>query len=430
MLRVSSTLLSLSLLSLCSTASARVDTQSWVGAAYAPAAAPGDMWLSSTVFDRYVDSIDRELKAAARHLATKSVRVFLHTLAYEFDAPAFLDNIGRFLDIASSSGIRTGLVLFDACWNTMGANVSAECLPVKGKHNGCWFESPQAADMTSLARYENYVTDVVSRFGNDTRVNWIEIYNEPRAPNADFVFALRDAGYRWAAALSPTAPLISCWDDNNDTQIVDHHDYGAAFATEWEPAVYVNTAKGAVITEAGSRWYQPPFPGDQGSTLLVVNFLEALAAKVANGSAPYVPGAMISWELMVGNSNTRWHWNSPDGALEPAIPWCGNLFPDGSPVSYTEAGALRRYMTGNDEFLAFEKFIHGAPTLIDGDFFLSMPAGSTNVVATLGGVPIGDALFEAAIWVTSQGAASMIVRASAPPNLLSLSVSVRRMLAN
>lgn len=83
--------------------------------------------------------------------------------------------------------------------------------------------------------------------------------------------------------------------------------------------MYVNVTKGAVITEAGSRWYQPPFPGDQGSTLLVVNFLEALTARVASGTAPYVPGAMISWELMVGNSHTRWHWNSPDGAAEPAI---------------------------------------------------------------------------------------------------------------
>jgi hypothetical protein len=171
--------------------------------------------------------------------------------------------------------------------------------------------------------------------------------------------------------------------------------------------------KGAVITEAGSRWYQPPFSGDYGSTLLVVNFLEALAARAANGSVPFVPGAMISWEIMVGNSHTRWHWGSPDGALEPAIPWCGNLMPDGSPVSYTEAAALRRYITGRDEFLAFDKFIPGAPTLIDGDFFLSIPAGSTNAVASAGGAPIGDALFEAAIWISSHGAASMVVRASA-----------------
>lgn len=181
--------------------------------------------------------------------------------------------------------------------------------------------------------------------------------------------------------------------------------------------MYVNTVKGAVITEAGSRWYQPPFPGDQGSTLLVVNFLEALAARVANGTdeLPYVPGAMVSWELMVGNSHTRWHWSSPDGAPEPAIPWCGSLFPDGSPVSYTEAAALRRYATGVSDFIAFEKFLPGAPipALLDGDFFLALPAGTAHAVVA--DEPIGDALVEASVWVEEGGAVSLLVRATGAP---------------
>ena len=43
----------------------------------------------------------------------------------------------------------------------------------------------------------------------------------------------------------------------------------------------------------------------------------------------------LLWQVMVGNSNTRWHWGSPEGAAEPAIPWDGWLFPDGTPVSLT-----------------------------------------------------------------------------------------------
>ena len=56
---------------------------------------------------------------------------------------------------------------------------------------------------------------------------------------------------------------------------------------------------------------------------------------------------------MVGHSNTRWHWTSRQGDPEPAIPWCGFLYPDGSPVSYTEAAAIRRYTSGgkDDPFL-------------------------------------------------------------------------------
>ena len=58
-------------------------------------------------------------------------------------------------------------------------------------------------------------------------------------------------------------------------------------------------------------------------------------------------------EVMVGHSNTRWHWTSRQGDPEPAIPWCGFLYPDGSPVSYTEAAAIRRYTSGgkDDPFL-------------------------------------------------------------------------------
>jgi len=160
--------------------------------------------------------------------------------------------------------------------------------------------------MTSIDRYRPYVEDVVRAFGSDPRVAAIEIYNEPRDPNAAFVFALRDAGYRWAVALAPTAPVISCWDDNNNTEILDHHEYDPNFQSGWTPALYANPAKGAVITEGGSRWYQPPFPGDYGSPLLAVNYLQALRLEEAAGRVPFVPGAVLNWELMVGNTNTRW----------------------------------------------------------------------------------------------------------------------------
>ena len=68
---------------------------------------------------------------------------------------------------------------------------------------------------------------------------------------------LRNAGYEWAKALSPAAPVMSCWDDSNNTDIVDHHDYGTAFKSGWATALYSDPHKGAMVTEGGSRWYQP-----------------------------------------------------------------------------------------------------------------------------------------------------------------------------
>jgi hypothetical protein len=51
----------------------------------------------------------------------------------------------------------------------------------------------------------------------------------------------------------------------------------------------------AIITEAGSRWYQPPQSYDAGSPLTVINYLEALRLGFQAGKVPFVPGAMISW---------------------------------------------------------------------------------------------------------------------------------------
>ena len=54
---------------------------------------------------------------------------------------------------------------------------------------------------------------------------WWEIFNEPQ--RTPYSLALRDAGFRWATAQAPKAPVISCWDDNNDTEVVDRHQYSA-----------------------------------------------------------------------------------------------------------------------------------------------------------------------------------------------------------
>ena len=55
----------------------------------------------------------------------------------------------------------------------------------------------------------------------------------------------------------------------------------------------------------------------------MVNWLSALR----KADAPYIPGVMLAWTVIVGNDNTRWHWGSELGTPEPAIPWCGLHWP-------------------------------------------------------------------------------------------------------
>jgi len=391
---------------------ARVDTQGFFGSAYTPAAASNALWWPWA--DSYSAAIERELGLLRRRLGFTVLRVFLHTLDYEANSTQLLGAVEGLLAAGSRHNMRMGLVLFDSCWNTDGINASYQCVPIKGRHNGCWYESPLLSGQTSIERYRPYVEDVVRAFGSDPRVAFVEIYNEPRGPGEDFVFALRDAGYRWATALSPAAPVISCWDDNNNTQIVDRHEYDTSFNSSFFPAVYANPAKGAIVTEGGSRWYQPPLGGDYGSPLLILNFLEALKLLKAAGAVDFVPGMMSNWISFVGNDNTRWHWNSPDGSAEPAVPWDGWLFPDGTPVSHTEAGAARRYITGVDEFLSYSKFLSVPPVVEDGDAFLSLQPGAAWAAPLKAGVAsVGDGLFEASVWLDAGGAVALIVRAGA-----------------
>ena len=80
-----------------------------------------------------------------------------------------------------------------------------------------------------------------------------------------------------------------------------------------------------------------------------------------------------------GNSNTRWVNGPPcipptAATREPPVPWCGLLWPDGMPVSFTEAAAVRRYLGGDDDFLAFDDFL---PPISDdeADQYLTLTPG-------------------------------------------------------
>lgn len=396
----------------------RIDTSSWIGAEYTPAGASNSLWWS--FFDLYDVAIQRELSFASKRLGLNTVRMFLHTMTFKANSTELLASMDKFLVICDGLNITAGFVFFDDCWSHSGASVVEQCVPSPGVHNGCWMASPQDAERSNVLDFQAYVETVVTHFVNDTRVRWWEIYNEPEQSNS-FSMALRDAGYAWATALSPLAPVISCWDDNVDTQIVDVHRYSADFSSDWFPGVYSNISKGAVITEGGSRWYQPPFSSDQGSPLTSINFLTALAAMKETGKVPFTPGAMLSWEVFVGNSNTRWHWNSAPGTPEPLVPWDAWLFPDGTPISYTEAAALRRYASGVDPFISFSKFLPIPASVVDGDMYLTLQAGEVwNAPMNGSQAPpnglVSDALIEVSVWLAAPASSVSLVFRAAPPS--------------
>ena len=326
-------------------------THGWVGSNYTPAYAVNAVQLWH---DFRPGPIEKELAAARRHFGLTTLRVYLHNIPYEAEREVFLGHIDEFLTLCNRHGIRPGFVFFDDCWNHNGVELESP-LPVKGRHNGRWAACPQDKHRTDehLPRLKAYVQDVVGAHRHDKRVLWWEVFNEPKRRDA-YSMRLRKAACAWAKELAPLQPVISCWDDNEATDIVDAHNYRADFAA-WDRQADLSPDKGAVFTEAGARWYAPR--PSNGEPVEVIHWL-----KGRRDAGRYVPGVYLCWELMVGNSHCRWYWGTKDGTPEPTIPWCGLMWPDATPVSLAEAEAVRSYVTGERRALFFDDFQDAPPS--------------------------------------------------------------------
>ena len=393
------------------------DTSKWVGANYTPAYAANQvqMW-----HEFKPEAIKRELAAAKKQLGLTSLRVYLHNLVYDAERDLFLGRIEEFLSICDRQGIRPGFTFFDDCWNHTNVTLQTQP-PVDGRHNGRWAALQDAERKDeNLPRFKAYVQDVIRAHRDDPRVLWWETYNEPNLADT-FTAKLREQAYGWAREVKPSQPVIACWDDHPFTDIVNAHNYEDNFATQWNQQADLNPGKGTVFTEAGARWYGRK-PRSNGSPIEVIHWLRTRQA-----AGQTVPGVYLCWELMVGNSNCRWYWGTADGAPEPAIPWCGLLWPDGSPVSWAEAEAIRSYTTGQRRALLFEDFqslADDAPkpppgwtrfaeaSTGAGSRYLSL-SGRSKVVS--GDASWGDYLFEATVMLKqADGNAGLVFRVTEP----------------
>ncbi len=109
-----------------------------VGCNYIPSTAINqiEMWSAGS-FDPV--TIAREL-GWARDLGFNTARVYLHDLCWTEDEAGFFARLDTFLSIASASGIRPLLVLFDDCWHEPAPG--EQPAPRHGIHNSGWARSP------------------------------------------------------------------------------------------------------------------------------------------------------------------------------------------------------------------------------------------------------------------------------------------------
>lgn len=312
------------------------DAHKWIsGANFLPSTAINqlEMWQAES-FD--APTIDRELGWAA-NIGFNTMRVYLHSLAYQADPEDFKNRVDKYLSIADKHGIKTIFVFFDDCWNKKGF-IGKQPDPKPGVHNSGWVQDPgdpDSGDPSKFPPLEIYVKDVLKRFGQDERILLWDLYNEPgNSGKLESSIPLLKAVFSWAKAADPVQPIsvgIWRWDFEKlnqiqilNSDIITYHNYE-------EPKLHQR------VIEMLKIHNRPMI-----CTEYMARTKDSRFANVMPMLKKYNVGA-INWGLVDGKSNTIYEWNKPipDGS-QPAE-WFHDIFrKDGSSYRKEETDLIKK----------------------------------------------------------------------------------------
>ncbi|MEJ7560214.1 MAG: 1,4-beta-xylanase [Pedobacter sp.] len=304
------------------------------GANYTPAYAINQLefWQSAT-FDPV--AIDKEL-GWAEGIGLKTLRVYLHDLAWKQDAKGFKKNINTFLAIAEKHKIKPLLVFFDDCWNASGA-IGVQPAPKPGVHNSGWLRSPLQVvhdDPNQWGYLKVYVQDILKTFANDKRILLWDLYNEPgNSGYGSKSLPLLQAVFSWAREINPSQPLSAgVWDDKlkdlnafqvENSDVITYHSYDKSPVHQKRIDELRASNRPLICTEYMAR--------RNGSTFETIMPLLKDQKIIA-----------INWGLVDGKTNTKYAWDEPlkDGG-EPKL-WFHEIFKaDGSPYKTEETELIK-----------------------------------------------------------------------------------------
>jgi hypothetical protein len=338
-----------------SKANAWYQQQLWlVGSNYIPASAINqlEMWQEAT-FDP--QQIDKEL-GWGEGIGMNTMRVFLHDLLWQQDAPGFRKRLDAFLAICAQHHIRPILVLFDSCWDP-SPKLGPQHPPRPGIHNSGWVQSPGKAALSDAAEYPRlkaYVEGIVGAFANDERILAWDVWNEPSNGNEgaygkvelkdkqSYVLRLLPQVFEWARSARPSQPLTSGLWEGADwsaeakldpiarvqlerSDVVSFHNYGWPEDFEQHVLALESYHRPLICTE-----YMARGAGSTFDTILPI-------AKKHNVAA-------INWGLVVGKTQTNLPWDSwqrPYVTNPPQIWFHEVFYPDGKPYREREAALIR-----------------------------------------------------------------------------------------
>lgn len=324
-----------------------------VGCNYIPSTAINqlEMWQADT-FDEA--TIDREL-GWAESLGFNSVRVFLHDLLWQQDAPGFLARMDRFLQIADRHRIGVVFVVFDAVWDP-SPELGKQRAPKPGLHNSGWVQSPGARILGDPARHDvlrPYVVGVIGRFRDDRRIHAWDLFNEPDNTNGssygrlepkrkpELALTLLKKTFAWAREVNPSQPLTAgVWigrlDDPTKLSpanrlMLDHSDV-ISFHN------YRPLAELKKDVESLKRYGRP---------ILCTEYMARPMGSRFDPMLPYFKQEHVgayNWGFVAGKSQTIYPWDSwqKPYTSEPPV-WFHDIFrADGTPYIASEVEFIRK----------------------------------------------------------------------------------------
>ena len=288
---------------------------------------------------KYFDAatIDRELGWAAK-LGFNTMRVYLHDLLWEADQEGFKKTLDKYLSISSKHGISTLFTVFDDCWDA-NPKLGKQRKPAQGTHNSGWVQSPGSKivnDTKHWGRLERYVKGLLRGFGEDERVIFWDLYNEPgnRGQSVKSLPLLKKV-FEWAREAGPSQPLTSgvhsyeYYSLNsvqlNESDIITFHKYDTVNSLRKDILELKALERPVICTE-----YMARTRGSTFETQLPVFKSEKVGC--------------YNWGLVSGKTNTIFQWGKIESEKEPLTWFHDILRRNGTPYSKYETDFLKAFL--------------------------------------------------------------------------------------
>ncbi|MGI8634096.1 MAG: galactose-1-epimerase, partial [Segetibacter sp.] len=341
-----------------------------------------EMWQEDS-FDP--ETIDREL-GYAEGMGFNTMRVFLHSIAWQQDSSGFKQRINKYLDISNRHNIKTIFVFFDDCWNKE-PKAGVQPLVKPGIHNSGWLQDPgdpYSKDTTVDPRLEKYVKSILRSFRSDQRILVWDLYNEPGNNNKrDSSMPLLRKVFSWARDINPEQPVSAglwAWDFYElnafqvaNSDVITYHDYEEIPLHSRVIELLKANGKPLICTEYMARTRKSTFKD-----------IFPLLKK-------YNVGA-INWGLVAGKTNTIYAWDDPIPTGDEPKEWFHDIFrKDGSSYRKDETELIKKYTSQVSPEIpldkkAFQSTIDGKSTNL---YVLRNRNNITAAVTNYGGRIVG-----------------------------------------